>query len=201
MALAACAPEHETVALDATPDFLRDFPAMTAEGLVNIVVEIPAGSNEKWEVDKETGHLEWERLADGRYRVVEFLPYPANYGMVPRTLLPRELGGDGDPLDVFLLGPARDRGAVVPARIVAVIRAIDGGEQDDKILAVDPESWFAEVRTLNDLETRFPGAVDVLVSWLSHYKGEGRMVVEGVSDEAAAARLLVEAIRAFATAP
>lgn len=199
--LAACTPEPGTVDLGPSPDFLRGLPATTPEGLVNVVVEIPAGSSEKWEVDKATGHLEWERLADGQYRVVEFLPYPANYGMIPRTLLPKELGGDDDPLDVFLLGPARERGAVVPARIVGVIEAVDGGEQDDKLLAVDPDSWFAEVKTLDDLRMRFPGVVDILVKWLAHYKGGDRMIVQGVSDETVAARLLEDAVRAFPEAP
>ena len=44
-------------------------------------------------------------------REVKYLGYPGNYGMIPRTLLPKELGGDGDPLDVIVLGPAVERGS------------------------------------------------------------------------------------------
>ena len=53
------------------------------------MVEIPAGSNDKWEVDKTSGALYWEQ-EDGKPRVVQYLAYPGNYGMIPRTSLPHE---------------------------------------------------------------------------------------------------------------
>ena len=66
------------------------------QGLIHFVVEIPAGTNAKWEVDKATGGLHWEQK-DGRPRVVQYLAYPGNYGMIPSTSLPYEIGGDGEP--------------------------------------------------------------------------------------------------------
>ncbi|MCA9215002.1 MAG: ADP-ribosylglycohydrolase family protein, partial [Planctomycetales bacterium] len=57
---------------------VKDYPARPEPGLVNIVVEIPAGTNAKWEVDKQTGRLEWD-IRDGKPRVVKYLPYPGNY--------------------------------------------------------------------------------------------------------------------------
>ncbi|TVQ94516.1 MAG: inorganic diphosphatase, partial [Bacteroidetes bacterium] len=95
-----------------THDFLRDIPVYAEDSLVNIVVEIPAGCNQKWEVNKQTGFLEWERISDDSLRVVRYLPYPANYGMIPRTWLPEAEGGDNDPLDVFLLGERVERGSI-----------------------------------------------------------------------------------------
>ena len=91
-------------------NILTDYPALNENsGTINVVIEIPAGTAAKWEVDKRDGALRWE-IEDGRPRVVRYLGYPGNYGMVPRTLLPEEVGGDGDALDVLVLGPALEHG-------------------------------------------------------------------------------------------
>lgn len=113
---------------------LEDHPARTPDGGMHVVVEIPAGTNEKWEVDPN-GQLVWEQK-NGQPRVVHYLPYPANYGMVPRTLQDERTGGDGDPLDVLVLGPALDRGLLVATRAIGVIRveSILGAEAARSIL-------------------------------------------------------------------
>ena len=177
-------------------DYLNDFEPINPDGLVNVVIEIPAGSNQKWEVDKVTGFLKWEITAD-TLRVIPYLPYPANYGMVPRTLLPAEEGGDDDPIDIFVLGLSVERGSVVPARVVGVINMLDNGEQDDKLIAIDPESWFYDVQTLSDLEKFYPGVTQILSVWLENYKGGNRVEIQGVGDELEANRLLMEAIQGY----
>lgn len=182
--------------LDTSKDFLRGPTALGTGGLANVVVEIPAGSNAKWEVEKDTGHLAWERAGDS-FRVVRYLPYPANYGMVPRTWLPADAGGDDDPLDVILLGPRVDRGSIVEGRVVGVIRMIDGGEQDDKLIAVDPRHWFGGVHTLAQLQAQHPGVVPILTTWFSSYKGPGEAIIQGVDDERAAQEILERAIEAY----
>ncbi len=178
-------------------DFLRGFPAITADSLVNVVVEIPAGTNEKWEVSKMDGSLQWERITADSMRIIPYLPYPANYGMVPRTLLPAEQGGDGDPLDVFLLGPTVERGAVVVSRVVGVIQMRDHGEQDDKLIAVSTAHWFGHVESLNQLQTEFPGVVEALTNWLANYKGEGVVQIVAIADEEHARSVLLHAVNAF----
>ena len=115
--------------------YLNDYQPQLENGDVNVVVEVPAGTTGKWEVTKPEGELRWE-VRDGKPRVVQYLGYPANYGMIPRTLLPKDLGGDGDPLDVVILGNAVPRGSVIPARLIGVMIMIDAGEQDDKLIAV-----------------------------------------------------------------
>lgn len=179
-----------------TADFLRDFPPSPSEGLVNAVIEIPAGSNQKWEVSKTTGHLEWEVVSD-TLRMVPYLPYPANYGMVPQTWLPEELGGDNDPLDIIVVGPRLDRGTVAAVRLVGVIKMTDRGEQDDKLIAVDPESWFRHVHTLEDLQSAFPGITEILVTWFGSYKGPGMVIIESVGNEVEAWRIFNEAVKAY----
>ncbi len=180
-----------------THNFLNDFSAYSNDNLVNSVIEIPAGTDQKWEVNKITGHLEWERINEDSLRVVRFLPYPANYGFIPQTLLPKEQGGDGDPLDVFLLGPAKKRGKVVPSQIIGIIKMLDSGEEDDKLIAVDPESHFGHIKTLNQLIEKYPGVIETLESWLKNYKGDGVIEILSVENEEKAATLLQIAERAF----
>jgi inorganic pyrophosphatase len=178
-------------------DFLRDFPAYTSDSLVNIVVEIPAGSNQKWEVNKDTGFMEWERRGDDSLRVVKYLPYPANYGMIPRTWLPEAEGGDNDPLDVFLLGESVERASVVPARIVGVIKMLDKGLQDDKLIAVPVNDWHYSIFTLEDLEEQYPGILEIISMWLMNYKSPGIVELLGVENEIVAHDILNRFIKAY----
>jgi inorganic pyrophosphatase len=91
-----------------------------------VVVEIPKGSSNKYELDKETGLLRLDRVL---YSAVH---YPADYGFIPRTYC-----DDGDPLDVLVLGnePVFPL-TLVQARAIGVMRMRDEKGIDDKILAV-----------------------------------------------------------------
>ncbi len=175
-------------------DYLRGHPALAGDGLIHVVVEIPAGTSEKWEVDKTSGALELEQR-DGGPRVIRYLAYPGSYGMVPRTRLPRELGGDGDPLDVLLLGPAVARGSVVRARPVGVLRLLDDGERDDKILAVRTRGPLSDVTDLTTLDARYPGVRQIVETWFTHYKGPGRIRSGGFADAVEAMAIVEEASR------
>src|SRR5579885_2370319 len=91
-----------------------------------VVVEIPKGSKNKYELDKHTGLLRLDRVL---YSAVH---YPADYGFVPQTFC-----DDGDPLDVLVLGqePVYPL-TIVPARAVGAMRMRDDKGIDDKIIAV-----------------------------------------------------------------
>jgi inorganic pyrophosphatase len=98
------------------PNYLHDIAPFTSDSLVNVVIEIPAGTNQKWELNKATGQIEWEQVSPDSFRVIiDYLPYPANYGFVPQTLLPETSGGDGDPVDVFVLGSVSNVGMLFGA--------------------------------------------------------------------------------------
>ncbi|NIR47382.1 inorganic diphosphatase [candidate division KSB1 bacterium] len=176
--------------------FLTGYEAQNPDGSINVVVEIPAGTTAKWEVTKPEGHLKWE-FRDGKPRVVKYLSYPGNYGMVPRTLLPKELGGDGDPLDVIVLGPAVPRGSVVRVRLIGVLKLLDDGERDDKLLAAIEGESLANVDDLDDLNESFPGVTTIIETWFSNYKGPGVLKSEGFLDVDEAERILESAIKAF----
>lgn len=99
---------------------------------ITSVIEVPKGSKNKYELDKESGMIRVDRV------LFSSIHYPANYGFIPRTYC-----DDNDPLDVLVLGQE----AVAPltilkARPIGVMMMRDNGEADDKIIAVhanDPE--------------------------------------------------------------
>ncbi|OHB18867.1 MAG: inorganic pyrophosphatase [Parcubacteria group bacterium RIFCSPHIGHO2_01_FULL_56_18] len=109
---------------------------------VNVIIEIPKGSNNKYEIDKETGLIKLDRA---NYTAAA---YPFDYGFVPQTLWE-----DNDPLDIVLLTTyPLSPGILVAARPVAVIDMVDSGESDYKVIAVpvDDKRWD-DVNDLADL--------------------------------------------------
>lgn len=177
-------------------NYLSGYPAMNDDGSIQVVVEIPAGSAQKWEVDKRDGTLRWE-FKDSQPRVVKYLAYPGNYGMIPRTLLARDEGGDGDPLDVLILGEAMERGSVVRARVIGVLQLLDGGEVDDKILAVPMQAPLAMVDDLEELRAKFPGVLEIVETWFTNYKGPGKMESKGYAGVERAVAVIHKAAARF----
>ena len=91
-----------------------------------VVIEVPMGSKNKYELDKETGLLKLDRVL---YSAVH---YPANYGFIPRTFCE-----DGDPLDALVLGQEPVNPLILmDARAIGVMRMRDEKGLDDKIIAV-----------------------------------------------------------------
>ncbi len=113
-----------------------------APNILNAVIEIPKGSKAKYELDKETGLLRLDRF------LYSSVHYPCNYGFIPQTYCE-----DHDPLDILVLGQE----PVVPlclvrAKPIGVMKMIDHGEADDKIIAVhadDPE--YAHFNCIDEL--------------------------------------------------
>lgn len=193
--LAADANRPDDFTLVGPKSFKTGYPATNPDGTVNVVIEIPTGTTAKWEVGDD-GVMRWE-LEKGKPRVVQYLPYPGNYGMVPRTLLAKEHGGDGDPLDVIVLGDAAARGEVVKARVLGVLEMLDDGEQDDKLIAVIDGSPLGAARDLQELDARFPGVTSIVETWFDHYKGPGEIETAGYAGTAAATAVLRAAEEAY----
>lgn len=186
----------DPLTVKAPHDFLRGFPAKTGERTANAVVEIPCGTNEKWEV-KQDGVMRWD-LKNGAPRVVEYLGYPANYGIVPRAVLGKEIGGDGDPLDVLVLGPAMPRGTVTSVKVLGIIHLVDGGETDDKLLAVVEDGPLGKIDSLADLDREKPGVTAILKTWFENYKGPGKLTCSGFGSRGDALELLAKCEASFA---
>lgn len=125
---------------------------------INVIIEINKGSKNKYEVDKKTGLIALDRVAHTAQ------DFPFDYGFVPRSYW-----HDNDPLDVILLTtyPLLP-GVLVKARPVAIMKMIDGGEVDDKIIAVpvdDPR--FDRVNDLADIN---PHTLKEIEHFYSTYK-------------------------------
>lgn len=128
----------------------------------------------KYELDKMTGYLHVDRPQRS-----SALP-PTLYGFIPRTFCGQRVGammpsadkGDGDPLDICVLSerPINRSDVVLQARVVGGLAMNDGGEADDKIIAVLNKDYFwAEVRDLAELPS-------VLVERLRHYFSTYKLV-------------------------
>lgn len=184
--------------LRATQDLMA-VPAINDSGDVNALIEIPTGTSAKWEMNKDNTHeVIWE-LKNDAPRIVNYLGYPGNYGTIPGTALPKELGGDGDPLDVVVLGQAVPRGQVLSVRLIGVLKMLDGGEQDDKLIAVITEdSPFSSIQSLSQLDAEYPGVSEIVGLWFENYKGvDGGMEAQGFSDKDEAMSVLNQAMQAY----
>lgn len=107
-------PWHDAAVGDNPPEF------------VNGIIEIPKGSRAKYEIDKDSGLIKLDRV------LYASMYFPLNYGFIPQTL-----GDDGDPLDIVVLTQVSVVPlCLIPSRVVGVMRMIDRGQADDKIIAV-----------------------------------------------------------------
>ena len=176
--------------------FVSEYEPLNTDGDINVVVEIPTGTSEKWEVDKYSGNIEWE-FKYGEPRIVKYLGYPGNYGMIPKTLAPLELEGDGDPLDVIVLGPPVKRGDVIKCKLIGVLEMLDKGAHDDKLIAVRPGTYFYEVSSIKELDEEFKGVTDILRLWFANYKGPDIIEIKGFGDQERASQILESAIEAY----
>ena len=126
-------------------NLLHDIAPGTKE-VMNVIIEIPKFSKNKYEIDKDTGMIALDRVMHTAQ------DYPFDYGFVPQTLF-----DDGDALDVVVLTTyPLAPGILVKARPIAVMEMIDGGDRDDKIVAVpvdDPR--FDDIKDLKDINKHF----------------------------------------------
>lgn len=129
-----------------------------APEIVNVVIEIRRGERNKYEMDKDTGYLTLDRVN------ATAMAYPADYGYVPNTLC-----DDGDPLDALLIiDESVPHGVVVPARPIGVLRMVDDGEGDEKLICVSAEDVTkAHIQDLADLGPEFPKLIE---HFYAHYK-------------------------------
>lgn len=125
---------------------------------LNCIIEIPRGSLNKYEIDKETGLIALDRVAHTGQT------FPFDYGFVPQTLW-----DDGDALDVIVLATEPlFPGILVHVRPVAIMNMVDSGDVDDKVIAVpisDPR--WGEVKDLADVN---PHTIKVIQHFYENYK-------------------------------
>jgi len=113
---------------------------------LNAIIEIPRGSRAKYEIDKESGLIKLDRV------IYASMYYPLNYGFIPQTL-----GEDHDPLDIVVLTQVSVvPRCLIPSKVIGVMRMIDRGEADDKIIAVaEQDASVSHIRDVSELPEFF----------------------------------------------
>lgn len=125
---------------------------------VNAIIEIPKGSRAKYELDKTTGMLKLDRV------LYSSVYYPANYGFIPQTYC-----DDKDPLDILVLSQIEMQPlCLVEAKVIGVMRMLDQGEADDKIIAVCAHDM--SVNYINDINELPPHFIAELRHFFEEYK-------------------------------
>lgn len=151
---------------------------------VNGIIEIPKGSRAKYELDKKSGLLILDRV------LYSSVYYPANYGFIPQTYC-----DDKDPLDILILSqidvvPM----CIVEAKVIGVMRMLDNGEADDKIIAVS--AGDPSINHINDISELPVHFINELRNFFEDYKKleNKTVVVEEFFDHKIAAKILQESL-------
>ena len=134
---------------------------------IDVVVEIPKGSRNKYEFDEETGDIKLDRVLRSSVH------YPGDYGEIPETL-----GDDGDPLDAIIVTRFPTfPGCRVPVRVIGVLEMIDSGDNDEKLIAVpEGDHEFSDWKDIKDIPQSIK---DEIKEFFSTYKNlEPGKVVE-----------------------
>lgn len=154
---------------------------------VNAVIEIPAGTNHKIEFNEKTATFEVDQL-NGKERIIDFLPYPGNYGFIPSTKMDEARGGDGDALDVLVLAESLASQTVIEVHPIGALMLLDDGELDTKIIAipVDTSLRIIQAEKYADFMIQYDVARRMIQDWFLTYKGTGRTELIGWQDERAA---------------
>ena len=156
---------------------------------VNCLVEIPKGDTNKYEYDKKFGVFKLDRV------LYEAVFYPTEYGIIPQTLNKE----DGDPLDVMVLSTFPTfPGCVISCRPIGVLRLVDSGEKDNKIIAVpadDPR--FEEIKDLNDLAVHTKKEIKNFWENYAELQPDKKITIKGWSGKEKAHQLIKTAIKTY----
>jgi len=167
-------------------NLLTDIDPGTADSM-NVIIEIPRGSKNKYEIDKETGLIALDRAMHTAQ------DYPFDYGFVPQTLW-----YDGDALDVLVLSTYPiSSGVLVRVRPVALLQMIDDGDSDVKIIAVpEKDPRFDDIKDLSDINKHTLKEID---HFFSTYKKiqEKEVETKGFEDAAAAKKAFEESRKLY----
>jgi inorganic pyrophosphatase len=154
---------------------------------MNVIIEIPKGSKNKYEIDKKTGLIALDRVMHTSQ------DYPVDYGFVPQSLW-----HDGDPLDVVVLSTyAFAPGILVKARPVAVMHMVDGGERDEKIIAVPVEDpRFNEVKDLENVNQHTLREIEHFFTTYKNLQNK-EVVINGFEGKKAAEEAFDESVELY----
>lgn len=155
--------------------------------VINVIVEIPKGSQNKYEYDKKHGVIKLDRVL--------FSPffYPGEYGIIPQTF-----AEDGDPMDAIVLvtNPTYP-GVLIESRPIGMLQMKDGGEMDDKILCVAKDDVrYEDIDDISDLEKHIPKEIAHFFATYKQLEGK-KVEVLGWKNAASAKKAISAGIKLY----
>ena len=162
-------------------------PGDVESGIVNVVIEIPQGSSHKIEWNRDLALMQLDRVDPAIFAK------PTNYGFIPQTL-----DEDGDELDALILtDEPLPTGIFLEARVIGVMKFVDDGEVDDKIVVVpaDDRSTGNAINSLADLPKQKIAQIEHHFTHYKDLKKPGSTVVTGWGDVAEAKAIIHESIK------
>ncbi|NCO75741.1 MAG: inorganic diphosphatase [Cyanobacteria bacterium] len=166
---------------------LSRIPAQPKAGIINVLIEIPGGSKNKYEFDKDMNAFILDRV------LFSSVKYPYDYGFVPNTL-----ADDGDPLDgMVMMDEPTFPGCVIASRPICMLEMIDGGDRDEKILCVPAEDpRYDHVKSMKDVA---PHILDEIAEFFRSYKNleKKETNILGWKDIDQVAPLVEECVKAY----
>jgi len=163
---------------------MHDIPMLAADGIYNMVVEVPRWSNAKMEIDlKSALNPIKQDVKKGKLRyVANCFPhhgYIWNYGAIPQTWEDpnhvdpsTQCKGDNDPIDICEIGSTiHPQGTILKVKVLGVFAMIDEGETDWKLIAIDVNDPLADnLNDIHDVDKIMPGFLKATVEWFKIYK-------------------------------
>jgi len=157
-------------------------PGSNVPDIVNAVIEVPKGSRNKYEYDKDKESFVLDRV------LYSPVMYPADYGFIPKSTY-----YDGDPMDILvLMEHATFPGCIIESRPIGIMGMIDGGDKDYKILAVpvnDPR--FEDINDINDIPKHLLKEIEHFFSVYKNLEGKKVEVLGWKNAKAAKDELIV----------
>ena len=155
-------------------------------GVINVVIEIPAGSNNKIEWNRKLGVMQLDRVEP------QLFAKPTNYGFIPQTL-----DEDGDELDALIITDTPlPTGIFMEAKVIGVMKFVDDGEVDDKVVVVpaDDRNNGNAINTLADLPQQLIKQIEFHFNHYKDLKKAGTTKVESWGDVEEAKKVIKESI-------
>ncbi len=172
-------------------NLLHVLPAFANESkeVVNSIIEINSGTISKYEIITESGQLKLDRVG------YSSLAYPFTYGAIPQTW-----DYDNDPLDICIVNLTEPLvpGCLVEARVIGVMKFEDGGEIDDKIIAVLSDDRRSDhINSIEDLGEQFKKETTYFWEHIKYLKKPGTGITKGFFDKAEAIKVINDCIERY----
>ncbi len=155
---------------------------------VNAVIEIPAGTNQRIKYIEMDGVFLVDRSGDDE-GIIDFLPAPGNYGFVPGTFMDPVLGGDGEPVKIMVIAENMPTGTVLEVipLLVMYFNENSGFGQNLVIPVIIATPASSRLQVINafdyeDLFADYPEMVDILITWVASFRGQGSDELRAMGD-------------------